>query len=151
MAKSDIDFTELVRKIKEIRSKAFIYVSVPDLTPMIKSGRVPKLLGKITQTVSVVPIVGLDTLGKGKLVGVRFNQEQSLNSIMKKIKKLVKEDNLEKIVVAHVDNIEKANLIAKKVKELTNKPCDVLESSAAIAISAGIGSIAIAGIRKREI
>ncbi|MBW9844399.1 DegV family EDD domain-containing protein, partial [Escherichia coli] len=52
LAKSDIDFTELVRKIKEIRSKAFIYVSVPDLTPMIKSGRVPKLLGKITQTVS---------------------------------------------------------------------------------------------------
>lgn len=151
LAKSDIDFTELVRKIKEIRSKAFIYVSVPDLTPMIKSGRVPKLLGKITQTVSVVPIVGLDSLGKGKLVGVRFNQEQSLNAIMKKIKKLVKEDNLEKIVVAHVDNIEKANLIAKKVKELTNKPCDVLESSAAIAISAGIGSIAIAGTRKREI
>ena len=56
MAKSDIDFTELVHKIKEIRSKAFIYVSVSDLTPMIQSGRVPKLLGKITQTVSVVLI-----------------------------------------------------------------------------------------------
>ena len=41
-------------------------------------------------------------------------------------------------------------MLSDKVKIITGKPCDVIDSSAAIAISAGIGSIAIAGIKKEE-
>lgn len=150
LIEKNIEFEIIVKKLKNLRSKTFIYVAVADLEPMIQSGRIPQKLGRVLKKLSVVPIVSLDKSGRGVLKGIYLNQKHSTNKITKIISGLVEKHELEEVAIAHVSSYENAKMLSDKVEIITGKPCDVIDSSAAIAISAGIGSIAIAGIKKEE-
>ncbi|MBF2346095.1 DegV family EDD domain-containing protein [Listeria seeligeri] len=143
-------FEEITRQIEQTAKRSFIYVAVADLSPMVESGRIPRFLGKIAQKLSLFPIVSLDENGEGKLIGVSFSQNQSMKKIIKKVTKLHHENQLEELAVTHVSSADKANDWGNQLQKLTGQLSYIVDSSAAIAISAGIGSVAVAGIKKEE-
>ncbi|AHI55105.1 DAK2 domain-containing protein [Listeria ivanovii] len=141
-------FASVMRKMEQVASRSFIYVAVADLSPMVESGRIPRFLGKLAQKMSLYPIVSLDEVGSGKLIGVSFSQKQSMKKIIKKVSKIHQENPLLDLAVAHVCSAEIAHDWSTQLKKKIGQMSYVVDSSAAIAISAGIGSVAVAGIKK---
>lgn len=142
---------QLVQEIQQLRERIFIYVAVADLSPMIRSGRIPQSLGAVAQKLSLHPIISLDKTGNGKLIGASLSQKKSMKKILKKIQVLAKNGQIEDIALTHVlaqGNMEEWK---KTLKEKTGNDYKVIESSSAIAISAGAGSIAVAGITKEQL
>ena len=138
----------VLNETEKIIDRIFIYVAVEDLSPMINSGRIPKFLGETAQKLSMHPIISLDKKGNGKLIGASFSQNKSMDKILKKINLLSKEGQIEELALTHVLSEESALKINELLKEKTTKNCEIIDSSAAIGISAGIGSLAIAGLLK---
>ena len=138
----------VLNETEKITDRIFIYVAVEDLSPMINSGRIPKILGETAQKLSMHPIISLDKRGNGKLIGASFSQNKSMDKILKKINLLSKEGQIEELALTHVLSEESALKINELLKEKTTKNCEIIDSSAAIGISAGIGSLAIAGLLK---
>lgn len=134
------------QKIEQLIGQTFIYVAVADLSPMVQSGRIPRVLGKIAQKLSLYPIVSLDESGDGKLIGVSFSQKQSMKKIIKKVAKI----QLQELAMTHVSSERDAKIWQKQFEKETGKAGYLVDSSAAIAISAGLGSVAVAGIKKGE-
>lgn len=141
----------IIEKIEKMIARIFIYVAVEDLAPMIRSGRIPKLLGEVAQKLSLHPIISLDQSGKGKLIGASFSQKQSMNKILKKVTLLMKKGKIEELAVTHVLADESILWLNEKLSKETGKVCAPTECSAAIAISAGMGSVAIAGLIKEDV
>lgn len=90
--------------------------------------------------------MSLDESGDGKLIGVSFSQKQSMKKIIKKIAKL----QLKELAITHVSSRDNAAIWQKQLEKETGKISYLVDSSAAIAISAGLGSVAVAGIKKEE-
>lgn len=140
---------EIVQALDELRKNCFIYVAVADLTPMLRSGRIPKGLGKAAQRLHLYPIVSLNSDGNGKLSGIAFSQQQSEQKIIKKVQRLIKKKQLNALAIAHSNNEKEAEVLRQHLNKQKSAAVDfIVESSAAIAISAGVGSVAVAGIRK---
>lgn len=150
LVEAGCSFADLVKEIKQVAGRSFIYVAVADLSPMIASGRIPRLLGKFAQKLSLFPIVSLDGDGSGKLIGVSRSQQQSRKKISKKVNKLHRKNPLADVAITHVCATEMAREWSEQVEKATGQICYIVDSSVAITISAGIGSIAIAGIKKEE-
>lgn len=150
LAEENMSFSDLVAAVQAYRMQTFIYVAVADLNPMIKSGRIPKVLGQVAKRLSIVPIVSLDEVGAGILKGVGFSQKHNINKIVKIVRRMARDGKLAELAVTHVSSPKQANRLAKRLSNLTKYPCEVVESSAAIAISAGSGSIAVAGMQKES-
>ena len=148
LAEQETSFSDLVAAVQDYRAQTFIYVAVADLNPMIKSGRIPKVLGQVANRLSIVPIVSLDEVGAGILKGVGFSQKHNINKIVKLVRRMVRDGHLAELSVTHVSSPKVANRLAKRLASITNKPCEVVDCSGAIAISAGSGSIAVAGMKK---
>lgn len=142
-------FESLIFNVEKLRERIFIYVAVEDLSAMISSGRIPAKLGKIAQKLSLHPIITLDSSGNGRLGGLSFSQEGSMKKIKKKIDKLVAKNKVQNLAITHAAVPNKA--LQWREELLGTAQLDfIVESSTAIAISAGIGSIAIAGIQKEK-
>ena len=138
----------ILNEIENIIDRVFIYVAVADLSPMINSGRIPKFLGEVAQKISMHPIISLDKRGNGKLIGGSFSQARSMDKILKKIVLLSKKGQIEELALTHVLSKEAALKLNEIIKEKTTKNSEILDSSAAIGISAGLGSLAVAGLLK---
>ncbi|MBC1407391.1 DAK2 domain-containing protein [Listeria innocua] len=139
-------FDEVTQKIEQLIAQTFIYVAVADLAPMVESGRIPRILGRLAQKLSLYPIVSLDRNGEGKLIGVSFSQKQSMKKIIKKVAKL----QLKELAITHVSSERDAKLWQKELEAKIGGNSYLVDSSAAIAISAGLSSVAVAGIKKEE-
>ncbi|MGX4685533.1 DegV family EDD domain-containing protein [Vagococcus sp. JNUCC 83] len=149
LVEQQLTFKDIVACLNNTIYHLFIYVAVADLTPMLHSGRIPLSLGKLAQASHILPIVSLDTQGKGKLMSVSFSQKQSIKKIAKKIKKLFKRHQIERLAIAHVYSESKAKLLKEYLKDYSDKIEYSVLSSTSIAISAGKESVAIAGILKK--
>ena len=144
-------FAQVIQTVEYTIARCFIYVAVADIAPMVQSGRIPKGLGKIAQALHLYPIISLSPEGEGKLSGIAFSQKGTEKKILKKVNMLLKKDQIEALAITHADNAPKAQDVKKRLaitpESLT---VNIVESSAAIAISAGVGCVAVAGIVKKE-
>lgn len=150
LLKQGLSFEAVCAAVKEIRERCFIYVAVADLVPMVNSGRIPKRLGQLAQRLHLYPIVSLDIEGNGKLNGIAFSQRQSTRKIIKKVRKLQAKNQLTALAIAHADNPEEAKRLGTLLDMEQFWIDYIVDSSAAITSSAGVGSVAIAGIRREE-
>lgn len=108
------------------------------------------MLDQFAKRLSIVPIVTLDEVGAGILKGVGLSQKHTINKIVKLVRRMARDGQLAALAVTHVSSPKVANRLAKRLVSLTNVPCEVVDSSGAIAISAGSGSIAVAGMKKES-
>jgi DegV family protein with EDD domain len=146
---ADMPFEHIQQSIMEARDRAAIYVSVSDLAPMIRSGRIPQRLGKIVKKLQLKPIVKLDSLGSGALAHIGFTTSGN----QKKIKKIILKNKkiIERIAIGYTTSVEDANKWATYF-EAEGIPVDyVTTTSSIIALSAGKNATAVAVIYKEDI
>lgn len=145
---ADLSFEQIQHKIVQVREQAAIYVSVSDLAPMIRSGRIPQRLGNIVKKLRLKPIVKLDAMGSGALAHMGFTTSGN----QRKIKRIVLKNKafIEHVAIGYTTSAEDANQWAAYF-EAEGIPVDyVTTTSSIIALSAGENATAVAVIYKED-
>lgn len=137
-------FDEVVDEIKSDVSKARIFVSVRDLTTMIRGGRVSKPKGFVAGLLGLNPVISMDKNGKSLLFGKTFSQRASLNKIYAHVEKISHAKPVWNYIILHAHNEAGAEEAEKKMKDITGKePVSVVNISPVIGMHAGNGAVAV--------
>lgn len=138
-------FKEVIKVAEEAVKKSQIYVSVKTLKYMVRSGRVSKTTGLIGKIVNLKPVIGIDKDGKGIISDKGLSLKSSLNKIKKHVQDSLKNKGIKKYAIVHANALDRANEYKKIFKEIIGKdPAYVMDISSIVAMSAGIGTVAIA-------
>lgn len=138
-------FDEVVESIKDIREKTDIFVSVPTLKYMLKSGRIGKAQAIAANMVNLKPVVSIDKNGDGIIIGKAFSEKGNTKKIEELIKEIMKEKTIDKYSLVHANRDGKVNEYREYYTNLIGKePEYIMEISTIVAMNAGIGSVAIA-------
>ncbi len=134
--------SEIKEKLEGVIARTKIYVSLPNLKGMIASGRLSTKIGKVMQFIGFLPLISIDSNGKGVAGGLAFSKKKNEEILLKKVESV--KDKIDSFAVVHADNYELASSMAKKIEEMTGKEVLYIdEISSVIRLFSGPGSVAI--------
>ncbi|HDR89673.1 MAG TPA: DegV family protein [Bacteroidetes bacterium] len=140
---------EVVRLGKRWFSSARLFVGVRDLKYLVRSGRVSPLKGFIGKMLNMKPIITVDPEGKAAQFGKTVSQKGILKMILREIRKIENQGGIEDYVVLQARNPEMTNWFTAEMKKITGRdPVSVVQISPALALHAGVGTVAVALLRK---
>ena len=151
LIQSGKSYEEVIAEVEKLREQTKILVSVKTLKYMVRSGRVSKVTGIAGKIMNLKPVISIDSDGKG----IIFDKGLSIKSSNKKIFKHVKEVQdtygIESYAIVHANAWDRAKDYEEIYTALIGKkPSYVMDISTVVAMSAGIGTVAIAYIRNED-
>lgn len=147
--KQMIDNGKSIEKIKErldqLVQKSKIVVSIFDIKPMAKSGRLKKFISNLLILLKIKPIISINEKGEGVVKSLAFRRAKNISLLLRKIKN----KNIESYAIVHTGVMDLAYELKEKMEKIFNKkPSFITEVSTAITLFAGKGSVAISYIEK---
>jgi DegV family protein with EDD domain len=140
---------DIVASLERLRQQTKILVSVKTLKYMVRSGRVSKVTGWVGRVLNLKPVISIDEAGNGIIFNKGLSLHSSNNKIKKHVEEVQKTYGIETYAIVHANATNRANGYAKVYEEIIGKkPEYVMDISTVVAMNAGIGSVAIAYIRK---
>lgn len=144
----EMEFDDIVKMLEKDLKNIKIYVSVSDLKPMIKSGRIPQHLGSLFERLKLKPIVTLDEQGNGALTNIGFTIKGNQKTIKRKVIK--NKQHIDELLVGYTSGAQTAKIWEQYFSENVNNNIDVTQTSAIVALSAGENCTAVAVMYKGE-
>jgi len=142
-------FEEVVETVENLKSRTKILVSVKTLKYMVRSGRVSKVTGIVGKILNLKPVISIDSEGKGIIQDKAFSLKGNTRKIRKLIERVVKEKGIERYAIVHANSISRANHYENIFTKIIGmKPNYKMDISPIVAMSAGIGTVAIAFVSK---
>ncbi len=137
-------FDEITQALSTAIPKTKIYVCLDTIQYAIKSGRVPRTLGKLAMLLGARPIMTVGPEGKGSAFGVGFSKTQMTAKILKLIKSIQNTKGIEAYSIVHAGNPTLAQYYQTILTEQIGRaPEFVTEISSITAIHSGIGTVAV--------
>lgn len=131
--------------VEAMKGRAKILVSVLDIEPMARSGRVSERIGDLLIRLRFKPMVTIDREGKGTIRGVAFSAERNRKILLKALRRKA----IEEYVLVHAGDPDRAESFRQDLVRMTGKqPLYVTEISAVVTLFAGRGSVAVAFLEK---
>lgn len=141
--------TDIVAYIESLKRKAKILVSVKTLKYMVRSGRVKKVVGVVGKVLNLKPVISIDDEGNGIIFDKAFSQKMSDKKILNHIKAVMSSSGIKSYALVHVNAPNRAAYYESSMTEITGlKPLYISDISTIIAMNSGIGTVAVAYIRK---
>ncbi len=135
---------DVVDKLNNLTERIKIFVSVQDLTPMIKGGRVSKTAGIVLSTLKLQPVVSIDKNGKGIVPIKTFSQKAAVKKILEQMKKDKREFGIEKYSLVYSDDINDIKEFEQKLIKLIGfEPAYITQISPVVGLNAGKGAYAV--------
>lgn len=138
-----LEFNEIVNKIKEKINDIDLYFVVKTLKYLKEGGRIGKVKGTIGQLLNIKPIISIDEDGQY----YTYDNSRSRKKSLTKLYDIAKEKILEgfcKVDIMHADAEDEAHNLLEKFKKLSNvKETFFGEISPAMAVHAGPGLIGV--------
>ena len=142
-----VSYDALISQMDVLKNQARIYVSIDDIGPMARSGRIPKKVGSVLISLGFRPIVSIDASGEGSIDGLAFSKKKNAKLFEKKIRN----SEISEYVLAYTSDKKDALEWEDKIFEMTGvRALQVVPTSAIVAMSAGQHSVAIAFIDKNK-
>ena len=121
-----------------------IFISVKTMKYLVRSGRVPFVMGLIARILNICPIVSIDESGKAIVFDKAFNQRSNMEKVMRYITKICNKKIIWNYIVLHANNTDAARWYSEKMEMLTNKkPASIVNISPILGANAGIGAAAV--------
>jgi DegV family protein with EDD domain len=140
---------DIVASLERLRQQTKILVSVKTLKYMVRSGRVSKASGWVGRMLNLKPVISIDEGGNGIIFNKGVSLRSSNNKIKKHIEEIQKTYGIETYAIVHANATNRANEYARVYEEIIGKnPEYIMDISTVVAMNAGIGTVAIAYIRK---
>ncbi|MGM0397050.1 MAG: DAK2 domain-containing protein [Bacillota bacterium] len=145
MIHEGMGFEDVIEALKEIIPKSEIFVSVTDLRYMVRSGRISKYVGFTASALNFKPVVSIDKEGHGSIIGKAFSVEGNTRKIYSLVEDIHKKKGIERYAIVHANALERAKDYEKHLTEMLGlEPEYIMEISTIVAMSAGIGTVAVA-------
>ena len=135
---------EIVRSIIAYTKQTQLFVSIPSLKYLMKSGRVSKAKGIVAKIFNIKPILNLDSRGMPQICSKNFSDTGAVKKVFKLAMKFIKDKKSVRFAVAHTNDLRKAEYLVSRIKEkFGNIPITVLPVSPVLGAHAGNGAAAI--------
>lgn len=145
----DSSIDQIINEIENIIPRSKIYVSLPNLDAMVKSGRLNEKLGWLLRKLGFLPLVTINEKGQGKIEGKAFSQESNEKLFYKILED--KKDLIEQYALVHVNCPDRVKETGHRLTSLLGKPPLYIDkASSIIGNFSGDGSIAIGYILKES-
>ena len=116
---------------------------------MVRSGKIGKVAGYAINALNFKPVVSIDSEGKGSIIGKSFSVESNTNKIYSLVDEIQKNHKIERYAIVHANALDRANSFKDHfVKTIGKEPEYIMEISSIVAMSAGLGTVAIALLRE---
>ena len=145
MIEAGLPLAKIAAAIETLKAKARIVVSVVDIEPMARSGRVSERIGNLLIKLKFKPLITIDREGKGTIKGVAFTLEKNRKIMLKSLRNQVIGD----YVIVHAEAAERAEALKSDMIRLTGRaPLYITTISSVVTLFAGQGSVAVAYLEK---
>ncbi|MCR3955610.1 MAG: DegV family EDD domain-containing protein [Gudongella sp.] len=145
MIHQGMDFGDIVSGLEEVIDKSQIFVSVTDLKYMVKSGRISKYVGFAANTLNFKPVVSIDKEGHGSIIGKSFSVDSNTRKIYSLVEDIHRSKGVERYAIVHANAPDRAREYEQHFIEMLNmEPEYIMDISTIVAMSAGIGTVAVA-------
>ena len=135
---------QIVQAVQERIPRTHIYVCLNTLAYAVRGGRVPNTVGKVGMALGMRPIMTLDKNGHGAAFGVAFSQAGLTRKIMRLVRRAMARGGIEAYSIVHGDNLPLATQYQEQLTRIIGKaPAFISEISAAVALHAGPGTVAV--------
>jgi DegV family protein with EDD domain len=138
-ARKGKSLAEITQLIKEKEKQTFVLFAVDTPTYLRASGRAPALVLKIATLLQIKPIIQLHQ-GELALIGQERTTTKTIEYLAASAKKFGK---LERLAVLHTNAIEKAEMLAGKLREQVSQKMDIWISEVTPLIGVHIGPGAV--------
>lgn len=144
-------FDDIIAYINKLKKETKILVSVKTLKYMVKNGRVSKTTGLIGKIVNLKPIISIDDQGEGIIFDKGLSIKTSNKKIFNHVKSILEFNEIQDYAIIHSKAIDRAESYTKIYTDLIGKPPTyVMNISPIVALSAGIGTVAIAYVKGKS-
>ncbi len=145
MIEAGLPLAEIKEKITGVIDRCRIFVAIPTLKYLVRSGRVGKSQGFFGTMLQIKPLISIDKEGRiveaGKVIGRKRLAEKSVELARAHARRLVNP----RFIVVHMLAPELAGNLCRAIQqEFADADIPVLDASPALGLHTGIGSTAIA-------
>ncbi|MCK4296108.1 MAG: DegV family EDD domain-containing protein [Candidatus Marinimicrobia bacterium] len=135
---------EVVSQTIEARPRTQLFVNIPSLKYLMKSGRVSKAKGLLANLLHLKPILNLDENGVPQHCNKSFSYNGSLKKVFKLVKEFVRDKKNLRFIVAHATAPEAAQYYVDKLRgDFGVLDIPILPVSPTLGAHAGPGTAAI--------
>lgn len=137
-------FNEVVKITRETVENTDIFVSVPTLKYMLKSGRIGKAKAMAANLMNLKPVVSIDKDGNGIVIGNAFSTNGNTKKIKELVHEIMEDKTISRYSLVHANASDRLEEYKEYYKELLGKEAEyIMEISPIVAMNAGIGCVAI--------
>lgn len=141
----------VTEKIEALTTQSKILVSVKVLKYMMRSGRLTKVSGTIAKLMHLKPVISIDETGAGIIFSKALSTQSADKKIFEHVKNIHETYGIDSYAIVHANALDRAEFYEKTYTELLGKkPRYIMDISTVVAMNAGIGTVAIAYIRKEQ-
>ncbi len=146
---------EIEMLVEALRTRIRLYVAVPDLSGLIRSGRLHGMKGLAARAFGIRPIITVNKEGRADSAGMYLGAKNGRAALVSMLRKTVSRSlgkgagagPLE-VLVGHADNRAEAEALVRDLGSsftLTREP-EIVDVSPALALHAGPGALALAAL-----
>ncbi|SDC90780.1 EDD domain protein, DegV family [Terribacillus halophilus] len=133
---------EIMKAIEFYRSHSQLYLTINDLTTLVRTGRISKTASRIGNLLHIKPIVGLEN-AKLEVMGKVRTKKRLLKWMLEKLKSDIEQSGKQIVRITHVNSIDLATELKDAMKTYGNKAEVFIsnEISSVMAIHFGRGGV----------
>ena len=145
MQKEGMAPQDIAARLEALRLRTKIYVSVPDLSAMVSSGRLNRRIGKLLMALRFLPLITINPKGEGSITGLTFSQKANQQLLLNKLKKA----QVAEYALVYAGDPARARQAATAIRDaLGQEPAYISDISSVVSLFAGEGAYAVAYIEK---
>lgn len=144
LANKGASFAEVVAHAEEVAQATKIFLTVNDMSWLVKGGRLPKAVGVVGTALNVKPIL---TVNDHEIynAGLVRGQKRVYKRLVQEMQKAAGDFTDQLFLISHVDQEEAANTLAEQIREnIPGSQTAIFEFGSVLATHIGIGGLAVA-------
>jgi len=141
-ARKGRSLAEILHMLKEQEARTFVYAAFNSLDYLRASGRAPDIVVRIANLLHIKPIIQLHK-GELRLIGQERTLARSIDHLVDLASKF---GRIEKLAVLHSNAVEKARILADKLKNRISYKLDIwtTEITPVLGVHIGPGAVGLA-------
>ena len=139
-----LSLKEINEELEDYRKNSNILVNVNTIEYMVKGGRVSAMKGFLARIFNLKAIISLDENGDGIIWDKAFSRKGVKKKILNEIKRINKNNKIEKYCVVHAGAKEKAVELSNKLKNILGYEAEyIVEISSITTLNSGKNAVAV--------
>ncbi len=135
---------EVVEEVTRFTRQTQIFVNIPSLRYLMRSGRVSITKGVIAKLLNLKPILNLDERGVPKICGKSFSDKGAIAKVLDLTTRFAQSKKNPRFVITHANALETAKYYCAEIRKRFNiEHINILPASPTLGAHAGNGAAAI--------